>query len=180
MSNPAMKSNKKIIQELKKGKKSTFKDIYFLYYDKLFHVSKKFDFKVLSPQDFVQEAFLKIYNNRHQLNEEAPLEAQIIVICKNLIFNHLNREKKIIPLHPDFLKNEQDLEEAEHDSEFEKEHLFKLIEELPLQQKKIFKLHKIDNYSYKEIASLTQLSPKTIANHIYLANNFIRKNIKKA
>lgn len=109
-----------------------------------------------------------------------PLEAQIIVICKNIIFNHLNREKKIIPLQPDFLNSKIENDEPENETNFKKEKLHKLIEELPVQQKKIFKLHKIDNYSYQEIASLTQLSQKTIANHIYLANNFIRKNIKKA
>ena len=175
-----MKSNKKIIQELKKGKKSTFKDVYFLNYDKLFNICRKFDLKVLSPQDFIQEAFLKIYNNRHQLNENAPLEAQIIVICKNIIFNHLNREKKIIPLQPDYIKSEVFEEITEDELHLKKERLYAIIDKLPVQQKKIFKLHKIDNYSYKEIARLTQLSPKTIANHIYLANNFIQKNIKKA
>ncbi|MCL6219464.1 RNA polymerase sigma factor [Zunongwangia pacifica] len=175
-----MKSNQKIIRDLKKGKTATFKEIYFLYYDKLFHICKKFNLMVLTPQDLIQEVFLKIHKNRHQLKEDVPLEAQIIVICKNLIFNHLNREKKIIPLQTGFLKDELLQDDLEYDTNFRKENLYKLIEELPVQQKKIFKLHKIDNYSYREIANLTQLSPKTIANHIYLANNFIRKNIKKA
>jgi len=175
-----MKSNQKIIRDLKKGKTTTFKEIYFLYYDKLFHICKKFNLTVLTPQDLIQEVFLKIHKNGHQLKEDVPLEAQIIVICKNLIFNHLNREKKIIPLQTGFLKDELLQDDLEYDTNFRKENLYKLIEELPVQQKKIFKLHKIDNYSYREIANLTQLSPKTIANHIYLANNFIRKNIKKA
>ena len=175
-----MENNQKIIRDLKKGKTTSFKEIYFLYYDKLFHICKKFNFKVFTPQDFIQETFLKIYKNRRQLKEDVPLEAQIIVICKNIIFNHLNREKKIIPLQPDFLNSKIEQDEPENDTNLRKEKLHKLIEELPLQQKKIFKLHKIDNYSYQEIANLTQLSQKTIANHIYLANNFIRKNIKKA
>ena len=55
-----------------------------------------------------------------------------------------------------------------------------LLEQLPEQQKKIFTLHKLDNYSYQEIAEMTRLSEKTIANHIYLANKFIQKKIAEA
>lgn len=50
------------------------------------------------------------------------------------------------------------------------------MEQLPDQQRKIFTLHKLDNYSYQEIAQMTQLSEKTIANHIYLATKFIKNN----
>ena len=52
-----MENNQKIILDLKKGKTTSFKDIYFLYYDKLFHICKKFNFKVFTPQDFIQETF---------------------------------------------------------------------------------------------------------------------------
>ncbi|WBL22777.1 RNA polymerase sigma factor [Zunongwangia sp. HRR-M8] len=176
-----MKSNRKTIQQLKLRNTKTFKEVYVAYYDKLFHICKKFQFKFLTPEDFIQEAFVKIYNNRSLLKEDIALEAQVIVICKNIVFNHLKRENKIIPLDPDFLKSQNPSEISEFDETANrKENISKLIDQLPVQQKKIFKLHKLENYSYKEISSMTQLSHKTIANHIYLANNFIRKKIKKA
>src|SRR5690606_28204343 len=43
----------------------------------------------------------------------------------------------------------------------------------------VYTLHKIERYSYSEIAQLTKLSKKTIANHIYLATKFIQKKIAK-
>ncbi|WBL25310.1 RNA polymerase sigma factor [Zunongwangia sp. HGR-M22] len=176
-----MKSNRKTIQQLKLGNTKTFKKVYLAYYDKLFHICKKFQFKFLTPEDFIQEAFVKIYKNRHQLKEDVVLEAQIIVICKNIIYNYLQREKKIIPLDSNYLRDQTSSEISDYDETADKsENISKLIDQLPVQQKKIFKLHKLENYSYKEISSMTQLSHKTIANHIYLANNFIRKKIKKA
>ena len=74
-----------------------------------------------------------------------------------------------------------DVAQEETDSgifEDRKEKLHNFINQLPEQQQKIFTLHKLENLSYKEIASITDLSEKTIANHIYLASKFIRKKIE--
>jgi len=169
--------NKKFIISLKKGNEASFKKAYLDYYDKLINIARRFNFTVLTPQDFVQETFLRLYNKRELLNEEVLLNKQLFTICKNIIINHLNRENKIIQLDP--LQFEMVQEEAETDFfEERKEKLQNFINLLPEQQQKIFTLHKLENLSYKEIAAITDLSEKTIANHIYLASKFIRKKVE--
>lgn len=165
-----------LILSLKNGNEAAFKEVYFSYYDKLINISKRFNATVLTPEDFVQETFLRLYNKRELLNEDVLLDKQLYTICKNIVLNHLNRESKIIPLDTSI----RPAEEEEADSEIiekRKERLYHFINELPEQQQKIFTLHKLDNLSYKEIAEITELSEKTIANHIYLANKFLRKKI---
>jgi RNA polymerase sigma factor (sigma-70 family) len=169
--------NRKIIINLKKGNQASFKEVYLNYYDKLINIAKRFNFTVLTPDDFVQETFLKLYNKRELLNEDVLFDKQLYTICKNIIINHLNRENKIIQLDP--LKVEIEEEETETGNfEERREKLYSFIKQLPEQQQKIFTLHKLENLSYKEIAELTELSEKTIANHIYLASKFIRKKIE--
>jgi len=169
--------NKKFIISLKKGNEASFKKAYLDYYDKLINIARRFNFTVLTPQDFVQETFLRLYNKKELLNEEVLLDKQLFTICKNIIINHLNRENKIIQLDP--LQFEMVQEEAETDFfEERKEKLQNFINLLPEQQQKIFTLHKMENLSYKEIAAITDLSEKTIANHIYLASKFIRKKVE--
>ena len=169
--------NKKVIISLKKGNEASFKKAYLDYYDKLINIARRFNFTVLTPQDFVQETFLRLYNKKELLNEEVLLDKQLFTICKNIIINHLNRENKIIQLDP--LQFEMVQEEAETDFfEERKEKLQNFINLLPEQQQKIFTLHKLENLSYKEIAAITDLSEKTIANHIYLASKFIRKKVE--
>ena len=102
------------------------------------------------------------------------------MICKNLILNHLQREQKVIRLEPNFLKEEIEEKAISENIQLQKEQLYQLIAQLPEQRQKIFRLHKIDNYSYQEISDFTGLSRKTIANHIYLAHQFILKKVKKA
>ena len=169
--------NRKFILSLKKGDEAAFKQAYISNYDKLINIAKRFSFSVLTPNDFVQETFLRLYNKRELLNEDVLFDKQLYTICKNIIINHINRENKIIQLDP--LK----VEIADEDTEignFEerRETLHNFINQLPEQQQKIFTLHKLENLSYKEIATLTDLSEKTIANHIYLASKFIRKKIE--
>lgn len=169
--------NKKIILSLKKGNEAAFKEVYFNYYDKLINIAKRFHSSVLTPEDFVQETFIRLYNKRELLNEEVLFDKQIFVICKNIILNHVNRENKIVQLDPSQVEM---LDEETDTGIFEErqEKLQNFINQLPEQQQKIFTLHKLENLSYKEIAEITDLSEKTIANHIYLASKFIRKKIE--
>ena len=175
--------NKKLVRKLKKGDKKAFKDIYTSYYSKLILSAKRFEFKFLTPEDFVQETFIKVYQNRKLLKEDVLFDKQLFVICKNLILNHLSRENKVIPINSNNLKSEFQEEDDDNfyeDVELKKSQLEALLRQLPDQQRKIFTLHKLQNYSYQEIAEITQLSPKTIANHIYLANKFLQKKIANA
>lgn len=169
--------NKKLILSLKKGNETAFKEVYFNYYDKLVNIAKRFNLTVLTPEDFVQESLLRLYNKRDLLNEDVLLDKQLFTICKNIIINHVNRENKIIHLDS-FQDNIIDEETDWGIFEERKEKLHNFINQLPEQQQKIFTLHKLENLSYKEIAEITDLSEKTIANHIYLASKFIRKKIE--
>ena len=169
--------NKKFILSLKKGNEASFKEAYLNYYDKLVNIAKRFNFTVLTPQDFVQETFLRLYNKRELLNEDVLFDKQLFTICKNIIINHLNRENKIVSLDPEFEMEQETTETGVFEER--KEKLYTFINQLPEQQQKIFTLHKLENLSYKEIAAITDLSEKTIANHIYLASKFIRKKIEE-
>ncbi|MBW2962968.1 RNA polymerase sigma factor [Mesonia aestuariivivens] len=171
---------KKLLTDLKRGKEKSFKKAYFLYYDHLIEVAKHFNFQLLTPDDFVHETFLRVYEKRELLKEDVALDKQLFVICKNLILNHLQREQKVIRLDPHFSPSSKAEEFMEDDEVNQQKQLQELIKQLPEQRQKIFVLHKIHNYSYQEIMEYTHLSPKTIANHIYLANQFILKKVKKA
>lgn len=169
--------NRKFILSLKKGNEAAFKQAYLNYYDKLINIAKRFNFTVLTPQDFVQETFLRLYDKRTLLNEDVLFDKQLFTICKNIIINHVNRENKIIELNPSqFQPEQEDTETGIFEERQEKLQTF--INQLPEQQQKIFTLHKLENLSYKEIAAITDLSEKTIANHIYLASKFIRKKVE--
>lgn len=151
-----------------------------MYYDKLIRLARGFQFNFLTPEDFVNETFLHLYQKRSLLKEDVLLDKQLFVMCKHIIINHINRENRVIPINIEtrklileFIDETEDYESLE----LKKKRLAEIIELLPPQQREIYTLHKIKNLSYREIATLSELSPKTIANHIYLAQKFIEKKI---
>ncbi|MDR7131799.1 RNA polymerase sigma-70 factor (ECF subfamily) [Algoriphagus sp. 4150] len=176
-----MQINKTTVRQLKEGNQATYKAVYMQYYAKLMGIGRKFSFRLLSPEDFVHETFLKLYEKRALLNEEVLLDKQLFVICRNIILNHVKREKKNSSFDPsDFLyilHEEEESEDIAHLAE-KRQVLNTLLDRLPQKQKEIFTLHKIDGYSYDEIEEMTNLSQKTIANHIYLASKSLKENLR--
>lgn len=169
-----------LIKSLKNGDLDSLERIYKTYYSKLYWFSKKFDLTTLEPDDFVQQTFLKVWENRDKLNEHVLLDQQIFVICRNLILNHLKRESKTIPgLKEKHLQEEMAPDELDKNSK-ELERMYDIIEKLPHKRKNVFLLHKISNLTYEEISESLGISKKTIANHIYLAQNFIKEKLQQS
>ena len=91
-----------LVQSLKRGNLEALEKIYKMYYPKLMAFCKKFDSSTLEPEDFVQQTFLKVWSQRSQLKEDVLLDKQLFVICKNLISNHMLREKKMVANYDNF------------------------------------------------------------------------------
>ncbi|SFC78474.1 RNA polymerase sigma-70 factor, ECF subfamily [Parapedobacter composti] len=173
-------NNTALIKKLKTGDQAVYKELYLRYYPKLIGIGKKFDFGLLSPEDFVHETFLRLYKNREQLKEHVLLDKQLFVICKNIILNHIKKEKRNMTTDSFDLFLEADENAPDQRTEIARGAILeRLLERLPKKQEQIFRLHKIDGHSYKEIEALTGLSPKTIANHLYLATKFLKENVQK-
>jgi len=165
-----------LIKALKSGNVESLERLYKLYYSKLYWFSKKFHCTTMDSDDFVQQTFLKVWENRNQLKDEISLDQQIFVICKNLIINYLKRESKMISeFEESFLSEEEEESDISSSFSLKIENLKGVIDQLPPKRKNIFIMHKIQNLTYQEISEFLGISKKTIANHIYLAHNSIKK-----
>jgi len=170
-----------LVSSLKKGNVKTFEEMYKAYYSKLHGFAKKFDSTTLQPDDFVQQTFIKLWENRDLLKEDVLFDKQIFIICKNIILNQLKRDKKFqTGLDLKNIVSEPLEEQLQEENQKIIRKLNYLIEKLPKKRREIFKLHKINKLTYKEIAGLRLISEKTIANHIYLAILFIRKEMENS
>lgn len=167
-----------LVKSLKKGNLGSLEKLYAIYYSKLYWFAKKFNSSTLEPHDFVQQTFLKLWDNRDKLKEEVLLDKQIYTICRNIILNHIKRESKLVPEVEQKYFPEEEIEDVAL-QEKKLEWLYGVIQKLPPKRRKVFVLHKIENLSYEEIALSLDISKKTIANHLYLAHNFIKDELEK-
>lgn len=169
-----------LVEALKAGSLIAFEKIYKTYYSRLFGFAAKFGKARLDPDDFVQQTFMVLWEKRELLKEDVLLDKQIFVICRNIMLNQINRDQKIgisSDMDQYLPDSSQESQEEDDDDINRKNRLHLIIDEMPEKRKEVFLLHKINNLTYEEISESLGISKKTIANHIYLATNFLKEKI---
>lgn len=177
-----------LIRSLKKNDKASLEKLYSLYYSKLYRFAQKFSSSTIDPEDFVQQTFLAIWEKRAQLNEDIIFDKQIFTICKNIILNQIKRDKKVTYRSDTFEFPEDTGDNSSHAPVTEDlnnkgsnkiKQLNTAIAKLPEKRREILILHKFENLTYEEIGQFLNISKKTIANQIYIALLFLKKELNK-
>ena len=131
--------------------------------------------------DIIQDAFLKLWEKRNTLNPDKSVKALLYLIVRNLAFNH-NRDtasrvaKLSDPVHQP-LPDQPGPEEAFKAQELKKK-LDKWIDALPDRQREALVLSRMQGLSHDEIASVMNVSPRTVNNHIVRALKFIHGQVQ--
>lgn len=121
-------------------------------------------------EEIVSDVFVKIWNNRSELQKIKNLKSYLFVCVKNGCLSHLRKTKneKILSLDEFNDFNFLPVEDPENDI-IDKEilnQIYKAIEKLPPKCKLAFTLAKINGLRYKEIAEIMGISEKTVNNHL--------------
>lgn len=169
-----------LVSQLKDGSESAFTELFRLFRPKIFNTSKKMNFSAEDAEETVQEVFLIIWKNRHNLNCELSFNAYLLTILKSIIIKKAKKEAKRIAVDvyalscPEFISNETELQidirEFEQISSAE-------VEKLPKTQKEIFKMKNYENLASGEIAEKLGISKRTVESHIYTATKTVKQKL---
>ena len=136
-------------------------------------------------EDFVSEAFTKYWEKREELSPDTIPQAFILTVIKNKCLNHLNqiqihqRVTEKIKNHNEWLHRTKisTLEACDPDFIYSKELqdiIDSTLEKLPEKTKQIFSLSRDKGFTYREIATKTNLSQKAVEFHISKALHHLR------
>ncbi len=140
-------------------------------------------------EDIVSESFTRYWEEMEKLLPDTIPQAYILTIVRNKCLNYLEhvqvrqRAEKQLNEHAEWaLKTRiQTLEACDPDFLFSKEIreliLFSL-KHLPEKTRRIFLLNRYKGLSYKEIAQMLDISPKTVEFHISKALKLLRPLLK--
>ena len=177
-----MSDEKDIIMALKNDSANAFDDLFRLYGQRLFLFSKRFMRDPEDAKEIVQNVFVKIWENRANIDEFQSFKSYLFSIAYNSIiteFRKKHREQKLLEniklTTPGY---HQDLEEQLL-YESTKHEIDKAIEALPQRRKLIFKLSRFEGRSYQEIAAELEISVNTVENQISEALKYLRNSIRK-
>ncbi|MDR0892882.1 MAG: RNA polymerase sigma factor [Mediterranea sp.] len=156
---------------------ATFKLQFLPCHRKLFQVAYRFMGNAQDAEDMVQEAYLKLWSKRDQLDEVQNAEAYSVVILKNLCFDVLRRTQLEGDNHsPEELSLPTDTDQAtELERRDEVDCVKQLIKQLPKQQQLVMTLRDVNDYSFEEIQQATGLNAINIRALLSRARKKIRE-----
>lgn len=164
------------IRQLKNGSHKAFDEIYHMYAKELYAYSVQFTKSGEDAEEIVQDVFVRIWQNRHNIRQNETLRSLLFIMAKNLLINSY-RAKVNHPVYEEYVEYMDVSEEntsprIEYD-EFSKK-VYNEIERLPDTQRKIVILSRFENCSNKEIAKIISLSEQTVKNQLSLGLKTLR------
>lgn len=159
----------------------TFKSNVFPVQAKLFRFAKTMLQDEEDAEDTVQEALLKLWQNRQNLKNYKSIEALAIVVTKNLCLDKLksSHRQKVVPLQPTTDSADNTTPYQVIESSDSAALLRQLIDKLPEQQRLIIHLRDIEEYSYEEIEQITGLYVNNIRVTLSRARRSVREMYTK-
>jgi len=169
-----------VLVQLAEGNPVAIEELYNFYYPRLHNFSKTFLKLEDGIDDILQEVFIRIWQNRKNIRTKATFSAFIFTITRNLLLNELRsrlKNQKIkdkvgklaIPIEYSFIEQSE-----YHDL---KEKVDRAINDLPVRQKEIFTMSRIEGFSHKEIADQFHITTKAVEFHIAKSIVLIRKKL---
>jgi RNA polymerase sigma-70 factor (ECF subfamily) len=163
---------------IKEGDHESFIEVYHLLLAKLFRFFLKKVFIHDTAKELTQQCFIRLWQYRHTLSCDHPLEKQIFIIARSLLINHIKKEatqKKLKAANGKVL----DMEAVPAtDAQFERaDAVNAAIETLPPMRKRVIILKAFHGFSNKEIAQQMEISVKTVEDHVTKAFRHIRQVI---
>ena len=126
-----------------------------------------------AAEEIVSDVFVKCWINRKSMKEVQNPESYLYVAVKNQSLNYLRKYSNI---HLVQIEDTQELKFINTycpQKQMEKRELmFKLdqaVDSLPKQCQIVFKLIKEDGMKYKEVATILQISPRTVQTQLFRA-----------
>lgn len=165
-----------IVNSIKTGSEKVFTEVFHQYHEKLYaYFLKKTGLPYISTE-LVQIAFIKLWDFKHTLRDDLSFDSQLFNIARTCFIDYLRKQAARNTRHIMYQQNiTNTAAEIPSHSIFESSDYLNLaIQSLPPVRKKVFSLHRIQGFSYKEIAGHLSISVKTVEDHMAKAVKHIR------
>lgn len=169
----------RLVAQIKEGNSLAFKQLFDRHYSTLCHYLINFTNDNAAAEDLAQLVFVEFWNKREKITVHSSLKSYLYKMAYNQFLNSLRQQKKeanvLDQLKYEALQTIAFPTEAELEQKSQR--LWRIIEQLPERCQEILRL-KMEGLKYKEIATLLDLSVKTVESQMRVAFIKIRKDYK--
>jgi len=162
----------KTAQLVRQNDNDSRQELFEAFYKRTFAVAYNILRRRENAEDITQDAFIKAFQNLHQLKDEAKFGAWLSVIASNLARNYLKREKRMIitdelPVIESNSGSEDTAEAALLSLEIER--VRQAIRGLPAEQYQVVVLQYYHDLKVEEIATMLNIRTGTVKSRLFRA-----------
>jgi RNA polymerase sigma-70 factor (ECF subfamily) len=162
---------------IKRSDPEAFRALFDLYQQSIYNFIYLKLKDTAAAEDVVQEAFIRVWENRLQLDEDRSVRTYLFTIANNLALNVIRHQKIVLKHQAE--RSQESMAADETYLEVESRELqnafIKALMDLPKAPRQAFMLSRFEDMKYKEIADRLGISVKTVENHIGKALKLLRR-----
>jgi RNA polymerase sigma-70 factor (ECF subfamily) len=166
------------VKQLKNGSSAAFAELYAKYKERLIFFCNRFLKGEVAPEDIIQDIFIQVWENRHDLNPDLSFSGYIHTLARNRILN-IFRQMDVHTKFAQHISNRQ--QDVSHQTEDDiaatdyTQLLNQALESLTPKQREVFTLSRTIGLSYKEISEKLKISVPTVQEHASIALKKIKE-----
>lgn len=168
-------SEKEVLESVIAGNREAYQGIVQRYMRTAYFIALSFVHNQQDALDISQDAFVRAFRKIKKYDPQKPFFPWFYRLMKNLCLDHIKRRQRLneVPL------DEVRVFKVEKQDKEIKEIIWKGIEELPVEQREIIILRYFWQYSYQEIAEITNKPVGTIMSSLFYAKKKLKSIIGK-
>ncbi|MDP2235704.1 MAG: RNA polymerase sigma factor [Bacteroidales bacterium] len=155
------------------------KRLYDAFAPKMFGVCLRYANDHDTAQDYLQEAFIRVFAHLDRFRFEGSLEGWIRKVVVNTALEKIRKVdvfKKSVEIDK---INPGDYETTELQDQINASELLQLIQSLPTGFRTVFNLYAIEGYTHQEIGKLLDISEGTSKSQYARARQWLRQRLEK-
>ena len=168
---------RQLVDGCKRGDSASVETLYRSYSGKLMGICRHYVDSQEVAEDLLHDAFIVILSSIGQLKNPDKLDAWMGVIVKNMAVDYLKESRHFT--HP---QEDLDMEDVPDEPLYPVppyEDLMALIDRLPEQYGKVFRLSVLEGLSHKEIGALLHIGEKSSSSNLFRARQVLQKELKQ-
>lgn len=165
-------------ERLQSSDQRAFSELFEAMHVALLRYAWRFTGEQEAARDIVQDAFLKLWQIRTNVDPKRSLKALLYTMVRNLALNHKRAAQHTNGAFPEHdLYDHAPSADQQVEASILDERLRLYIEQMPTRRREAFMLSRYEGLSHEEIARVMNLTPRTVNTHIVLALKDLRNRL---
>ena len=168
------------LHSIQSGNEKAFEELFKTQYPALCGYARKYLEDIDQAEEIVQEMFFNFWQKKETMKINTSLEAYLFRSVRNACLNYLKhlkiQEQYKLANNQEIKQKEQEIHDTVVAMELE-EKIEQIIDQLPPERQKVFKMSRHEELKYKEIAQKLNISIKTVEVQMSKALKFLRMHL---